>query len=523
MKKFCSLIGLMLLLSCSSNKEKEHVVFIYNQPNPITSLDPAFAKSQNNIWAINHLFDGLVTLDDSLNIVPAIAKSWEINNEFTKLIFHLRNDVYFHENKCFGQRRTRKVVASDVEYSLNRLIDPKVNSPGSWLFSDKQGEQPLFEVENDSTFIINLKQSFSPILKILTMQYCSIVPKEAIDFYQEDFRKKPVGTGPYQFKRWVEDQALFLKRNERYLIHPLSNIEFVKTTFIPDKQIAMFELLNGKIDFISGIESSYVNDLLDREGRLLPSLADKISYKKAPFLNMEYLGINMKDADGSILLDKNFRKAINYAVDKELMLKSLRNDVGTAANSGFIPAGLPSYNPKLKGYPYNHDLAVKFLRQSKYTGEEIIISTNTEYLDICTFVAKQWETIGIKVKIEVLESAILRDGMRKSMVPFFRGSWIADYPDGESFLCMFYSKNPAPPNYTRFENEAFDSLYETALKTSIETEKIELYQQMNEIIIEEAPVVFLFYDESTVFYDQSITNYQNNGLNLLNINFNIEQ
>ncbi len=524
LRKVYILIATLLVIiqiSCKEGESSNAKVFIYNQPNPITSLDPAFAKAQNNIWAINHLFDGLVALDDSLNVIPAIAKSWEVTNEGKTLKFYLRNDVYFHENECFGANKTRSVTAHDVKFSLDRLLDAKVNSPGSWLFTDKIGNLPIFEVQDDATFILNLKNAFMPILGILTMQYCSITCPEAIEYYGDDTRSHPVGTGPFMLKRWEENQALFLQRNDKYALPRTDNIEYIKTTFITDKQIAMYEMLQGKLDFISGLESSFVNELLTRDGQLKPDKQNKIQYNRTPYLNMEYLGINMQlAASHPFLSQKSFRQALNYAIDKELMLRSLRNSVGRPANSGFIPAGLPSHNDSLvQGYKYNQEKAQKLLAASKYDGSIITITTNNEYLDICTFVSKQWENIGIKSKIEVSESAVLRDGMRKSAIQMFRASWIADYPDGESFLCMFYSINPSPPNYTNFKNEQFDQLYERSLEESNPADRITLYQQMDKIIIEESPVIFLFYDESSVFYNRRIQGFTNNGLNLWNTGF----
>jgi len=181
-------------------------VFHYNQINPINSLDPAFAKSQNNIWATRHIFDGLVQLDENLNVIPSIAKSWKLSEDGLTYTFNLRDDVFFHANECF-KNKTRKVVAADFKYSLERLIDEEVNSPGSWLFTGKINEENPFEAINDTTFQIRLKEPFRPFLGILTMQYCSVVPYEAIEFYKKQFFSNPVGTGPFYFKRWIENQA----------------------------------------------------------------------------------------------------------------------------------------------------------------------------------------------------------------------------------------------------------------------------------------------------------------------------
>ncbi len=512
-------VTMITLLACGSKQVREHKVLRYNQPNHITSLDPAFAKSQNNIWSVLHIFDGLVELDDSLNVSPAIAKSWEISEDGLDYTFHLKEDVFFHENVCFG-KEGRKVLASDFEYSLTRLVDPKISSPGSWLFTDKIRADRPFEAVDDTTFVLHLSKPFIPMLGILTMQYCAVVPQECVEYYGSEFAQKPVGTGAFKFKKWIANQALFLNRNDNYFKGP-SRLEGIKTSFMADKKIAMLELLNGNIDFVNGLESSFINELLDKDGILLPEKEDQLKLSKSPYLNSEYLGINL-DACGpnSPLRIKEVRQAMNYAIDRKLMLTALRNNVGRPADSGFVPTGLPSHNKEaVPGYEYNLQKAKSLLADAGYPDgeglESIELYTNKDYLDITTFVARQLQKIGLEVTIEVLESAILRDGMRKGSIPFFRASWIADYPDAESFLCMYYSQNPAPPNYTRFSNPSFDDLYEQSIKEADVAKRYKLYHAMDRILVDEAPVIFLFYDEASRFHSPKLSGVSQNGLNLL--------
>lgn len=517
-----SLLWIVLLgwiaISCGADQQREHVVLRYNQPNHITSLDPAFAKSQNNMWGVLHLFDGLVALDESLNVVPAIAKSWDISEDGLTYTFHLRDDVLFHDKPCM-QHQDRKVTAQDFVYSFNRLLDPEVSSPGSWLFADRVDEHQPFSAKDQHTFVLRLRAPFLPMLGILTMQYCSVVPRSCVEA-SEDFGQNPVGTGAFQFKRWIANQALFLNRYDDYY-QGASDLEGIKTTFISDKKMAMLELLNGNTDFVSGLESSFVNEMLDKNGNLLAKHHDKLRLSKAPFLNMEYLGINLNACPkDSPLHDVRVRQAINYALDKQIMLTALRNNVGQPANSGFVPSGLPSHDPAaVPGYSYNLQIARELMAEAGYADNKEIpqveLYTNKDYVDITTFVARQLEKIGMDISIEVLESAILRDGMRKGTIPFFRASWIADYPDAESFHCMFYSKNPAPPNYTRYSNPEFDVLYDQAIKETDTDKRIALYQQMDRMIVADAPVVFLFYDEAARFHNVQLSNVSDNALNLL--------
>lgn len=520
----------IFLASCFAKKDQKNnklKVLHYNQHRGVSSLDPAFARSQANIWAVDHLFNGLVQLDEELNVQPAIAKSWDISEDGKAYTFHLRNDVYFHKNECFADSIGRKCTAVDFEYSFNRIISEEVSSPGSWIFKGKVDTIQPFKAINDSTFQLRLLEPFRPMLGILTMQYCCVVPKEAVDFYGKNFRANPVGTGPFKFKKWLENQSMFLIKNQNYFEslngEQLPFLDGVRISFIADRKTAYLELMNGKLDLISGLESSYVNELLTSDGDLQPSQAKRLQFLKSPYLNTEYLGINMKFKDNiSPLKKRKVRQALNFGFDRGQMLAALRNNVGKPANKGFVPKGLPAHNfSSFKGYHYNPNKALELLNEAGFpNGEgmpEIVLMTNKDYLDLCTFITRQWEDIGIKSKIELVESATLRSMMRKSQAPFFRGSWIADYPDGESFLTVFYGKNPAPPNYTHFRNSQFDLLYEQALKENVDSIRYDLYNKMDQILVEEAPVVFLFYDETAVFATKNISGLSRNAINLLSL------
>ena len=528
-KYFAFVFCIFFAANCGNDDAEKSIkkVFRYNQINAITSLDPAFARNQANMWAIESLFDCLVEVDDSLRIVPCLAKSWAISTNGLQYTFHLRNNVFFHDNACFDKGKGRKMVAADVVYSFNRIIDSiKVNSPGSWIFKERVAKTSPFNAPNDSTFVLNLDKPFRPMMGILTMQYCSIVPYEAIDFYQKDFRKNPVGTGAFRFKKWLENQGLFLMKNENFWDFDaqgtrLPYLDGVRVTFMTDRKTAYLEMMRGKLDFMSGIESSVANELLTTDGEMQPKHLGKLQLIKTPYLNTEYFGINMNFGSQNIspLSMRKVRQALNYGFDRQLMLKTLRNSMGKAASEGFTPRGLPSFSDKVVGYDFNPNKARRLLSEAGFPNGNnlptIKLMTNKDYLDLCTFVTRQWEDLGIKTSVDVMENATLRELMTKGSSPFFRASWLADYPDAESYYTVFYSKNGAPPNYTRFKNEQFDKLYEAAVRENDDAKRYAIYQQMDAILIEEAPVIFLFYDESSRFARANIKGLSRNAMNLL--------
>jgi len=219
---------------------------------------------------------------------------------------------------------------------------------------------------------------------------------------------------------------------------------------------------------------------------------------------------------------KLIRQAINYGFDREKMIKFLRNGIGTPAINGFIPKGLPSFNHQ-KGYTFQPEKARELIHQyttaTGVTSPEITITTNSNYLDICEFMQRELQNLGLQTKVDVIPPSTLRQGKSRGSLPVFRASWIADYPDAENYVSLFYSKNFAPngPNYTHFKNEVFDKLYEESIKEVVVAKRHQLYQKMDSIIIEEAPVVPLYYDEVIRFSQKNIKGLGINPIDMLHL------
>lgn len=518
-----------VLCSCTSeNRNAGKKVFRYNEAANIQSLDPAFAKDQAMIWVDVQLYNGLVQMDNELNIVPSIAKSWEVSNDGLEYTFHLRDDVYFHPHQLFKNGK-RRVVAEDFVFSLNRIVDTKTMSPGAVFFENVEqinGKYSFF-APNDSTFVVRLKQAFSPFLGILTMPYASVVPKEIVNHYKEDFRKHPIGTGPFKFKMWKENVKLVLVKNEDYfekdsLGKRLPYLDAVAISFIVDKQSVFLEFVKGNIDFISGIDPNYKDEILTRSGKLQPKYKDKINLITQPYLNTEYLGFKMDVNDEkNPLKDKRVRQAINYGFSREKMIKYMRNNIGYPGEYGIIPVGLAGFDSTVNSYEYNPEKSKRLLAEAGYPNgegmQEITLSTTATYLDLCKYIQQQLGLLGIKVKIDVNPPAALREHIAQGKTQWFRGSWIADYPDAENYLSLFYSKNHCPKgsNYTHFSSKEFDKLYEKAILETDSEKRIALYKKMNDIIIEESPIVVLYYDQVLRFVQKNISGFESNPLNLL--------
>ncbi len=529
-----SLITLVIVWSCSGDfNETFKTVFKYNEAANITSLDPAFARDQSLIWADNQLFNGLVQLNDKLEILPSVAASWDISADALTYTFHLRRDVLFHESPAFKDNKTRRVVASDFVYSFKRITNPKVASPGAWIFNNVWSSDGnyAFEAPDDSTFRITLKQPFPPFLRLLSMQYCSVVPKEAIEYFGSSFRSNPVGTGPFYLKLWKEGVKMVFLKNPRYFEFEnnqrLPYLDAVAITFVADKQSAFLEFMKGKLDFMSGIDPSYKDEVLTREGKLKPKYENRLRLVTLPYLNTEYLGFmvdpSREATKGNPLLDRRVRQAINYAFDRGKMIRFLRNNIGTPGFYGITPCGLPSFDSTHIYYSYDPEKARKLLSAAGYPRgiglPAITLTSTSDYLDICKYIQFQVAEIGIEMKIETSPPAAVKEMKAQGKLAFFRASWIADYPDAENYLSLFYSRNfcPQGPNYTHFSNKAFDGLYEKSLSEVNDSLRYHYYRQMEEIMMNEAPVVVLYYDQVLRFVGKNVSGIGINPMNLLTL------
>lgn len=530
-------------ISCGKKQVKDEqdpydgkTVFHYNESAGITSLDPAFARDQANVWAVNQIFNGLVQMNNKLEVQPCIAKRWELSEDGKTYTFYLRDDVYFHDHDLFPDGKGRKVVASDFVNSFFRITDPEVASPGAWIFNniDKTLSSSYlgFVAENDTTLKIFLQQPFPPFLGLLTMQYCSVVPYEIVDHYGKDFRINPIGTGPFLFKEWKEGVKLVMHKNPNYFEmdgeQRLPYLDAVTVSFIYDKQSEFIEFLKGNIDFISGIDGrgSYKDAILTKSGQLTSKYAKDFMLLSEPYLNTEYIGILMDDdldhVKNSELRKRAVRQAINYGFDRKKMMTYLRNNAGIPATAGIIPYGMPSFDSSIvKGYTYNPEKARRLLADAGFMNgkdmPEIVLNTVDKRRDIFEFIQQQLSEIGIKARIEVNPAATHRQMIAKSAVNMFWASWIADYPDAENYLALFYSKNyaPAGPNTTHFKSLEYDKLYEQSQKVVEDSTRFKLYHQMEKIIVEEAPIVPLYYDKVIRMHQKSVTDLGSNPMNLL--------
>jgi oligopeptide transport system substrate-binding protein len=532
-----------LIVQCGQPKDNEDdlkgkKIFRYNESAGITTLDPALVRRFEDFLAIEQLFNGLVTLDESMKLSPALAHSWEISPDGKVYTFYLRTDVLFNNHELFEADSERKFTAKDAAFSFFRIIDPVTASPGKYIFDnlafDASSGFKGIEAVNDSILKIYLKEPQPSFIYQLSLPYCVVVPSKIVDYYGNNFGQNPLGTGPFYVKKWKMDSKLVLLKNEDYFEkdsegNPLPYIDAVAVTFINDPHIEFLQLKSGKLDMISGFNDNDKDELLDHDGNLQNSLKEQFYLQKTPWLNTDYIGILMDESffakSSNPLAEKKIRQAIAHCLDKYKLVKYTRNGVGKPANYGFVPLGMPGFDDiKIDGIKYDIEAAQKLLVEAGFPqgkGLPVIKLTAAEsYKSLCEFIQTSCAEIGIKIEIVVVTAAVLNQHIAQFEAPFYRKSWIADFPDAINYFQLFYSGNFYPENgsnYTHFKNEAFDNYYELSLKENNDSIRYTYYKEMQIILNDELPVIPLFYAETLRFVNNRVTGLQSNALNMLSL------
>ncbi len=516
------------------DKKSPQQIFHYNEDVSVTTLDPAFVRSQSENWIVSQIFNGLIDLDAQLQPVPALAKSWEISTDLLTYTFHLRSDVNF----CFvdkqGKVTTRKMVASDVAYSLSRIADPATSSPGAWIFVGKIDSQlnRVFIAPNDSTFVLKLVSPAASLLGLLSTNFGYVVPKEYARLDKSYLARNPVGTGPFYVRRWEDEIKLVMRKNPHYHEKdtqgvPLPYLDAINVTFVKNKQTAFMQFAAGSYDFFNGLEGSFKDELLTDQAMLKPKYAQKMKAIITPFLNTEYVGCYLGEYPGKTnwLKDVHLRRALFYAVDKQKLVRFFRNGLGDAGDWGVVPPILNVHEKEaITEANAAWQKALAEYQQSGYAKQnnkpEIVLSTTADYLDMMVYLQETWGRLGVKIKVDIQTGGMLRQLRNEGKLMLFRGSWIADYPDAENFLACYYAPylSPMGPNYTHFEDAQFDTLYrlieagESGQKASLRKQYI---QQANQILIDQAPVIPLYYDKSIRLIQPWVQGLENDAANRL--------
>ena len=498
----CFLIATCCFLfaaSCSSQNRIQGYIYYRLNTNP-TTLDPALIVDVTGGSLAAKLFNGLVRIGDNLEIRPDIAESWKISSDGLHYTFSLKRGVTFSNN--------RSVQAADFKYSFERILNTESMSPNTWVFEKILGADDFMRgrardvkgirVQDDHTLSIRLKQPFSPFLSLMTMTAAYVVPREEVERWGADFSSHPTGTGPFILKEWLPNREVQFEKRDDYFDTP-ARVSGIIYRIIPEDLTAVTEFEIGNIDVLTIPSSEYARYRNDKKRNSFISTLNG--------LNTYYLGFNCSRAPFN---NPNLRKAIFLGIDREKILNTIYEKRGRMAE-GPVPDVLRKWDE-----PAHHVVDVQkakeVIQQEGFSGITLNFYTTAdqEVVDIAEVIQSYIRELGIQVRIKQLEWSAYKEAINQGEPDMFYLGWWADYPDPENFLFpLFHSSNHGPAgNRTRYTNAVVDSLMEKAETVLDEKKRWQLYKTAEDIIVSDAPWVFLWHKTDFTVRQPWISRYK---------------
>jgi peptide/nickel transport system substrate-binding protein/oligopeptide transport system substrate-binding protein len=466
-------------------------------------LDVHKATDGTSARVIYCIFENLVMNSlDGLKIEPLLAESWSSSDDGLTWTFKLRPGVYFHKETEGGKSTAnggREVTAEDWKWTFERMI--RDNSPRAYFIDCIAGYNEMFEGKADEwsgikavdkyTLEFTLKEPFAPFLTVLTYNAFGVLPKEDVEKWGADFDFHPVGSGPFTFEEWVQDQRVTLKKNPNYWGkdengNQLPYLDGWELVVIPDSTVAWEEFKKGNIDIMRDVPDNLVSDARVMLGE---------NMLEGPQPGIYYYGFSMgKEPFKS---NKTLRHALNYAVDRERISNLVLEGLWYPAN-GILPPSMPGYNPDLKGYTYDPEKAKQLLEEAGYKdGFEttLQVNQNVRHKAIAEAVQAQVAELGIKLNIHIVDWGVHLDTVDRGEPEMFRMGWTVDYLDPDNFLYVnLHSGNfGAKGNHSYYSNLEADKLMEEGRVETDTDKRMEIYKKVEQIVVEDAPWIFLFY------------------------------
>lgn len=456
---------------------------------PVTSLDPHNYRSGIDWILDTQLFDTLVTRDAEMIIRPLLAESWE-NLSPTVWRFHLRQDVTFHNGDAF--------TAEAVKINFERLIDPDKPTRGGFYLAALAS----VEVVDEYTVDLTTKVPTPAFLNYLAQASVAIISPAALEQYGDEVTLHPVGTGPFRFVEWIPGTRLVLVKNEAYFLGS-PKLDKVVCKAIPEDAARVMALLSGDVDVIQFPPIEYIQ-----------TLTDNPKYEVLSEVGMRVVGIWF-NVERYPFTDILVRKALNHAVDKDMIVDELLAGVATKA-TGVLPPGVwgaLSYDP----YPYNPEKATELLRQAGWTdsdgdgivdkdGEPLRVTLATcvgkYYKDseIATVVQAQLRQVGVDVRVEIWEWGAYLSHLKAHEQQFHIQGWGASPDADEPLRSNFYCGKPW--NVMGYCNAQVDTLMDKGLQTMDSEERMGYYHEAQHIIIDDA-VWIVLYNEPKLYATQN--------------------
>ncbi|HXC04145.1 MAG TPA: ABC transporter substrate-binding protein [Bacteroidia bacterium] len=556
--------SILILSSCSGNKPKDVKAepveragkggrvyggfFRFGMTEDYQTLYPLKITDAPSAHIASQVYEGLVKFNTSdLSLIPGLAEKWELSADGTVYTFHLKKGVKFQDDACFTGGKGRELKASDIKYSLTLLCtqDAENNSAFDGILKDRlvgandyydasKNGTPSKEIEgikviDDYTISLQLVRPNSSFLYCLANPGAYAVAKEAVEKYGV---KMKVGCGPFRVASEPKPgEKILLVRNENYygtdsLGNKLPFLDSIEVTFFDTKANELAEFQNGKLHFIWGLPSESIKDMVESQISDFNKNPPKYILDRSPEMSTQYYTFNSTKEPFNKL---KVRQAFSYALNREGIVENvLRGEAFGPGLNGICPPSFKGYDiSKVEGYKFDPAKAKKLLAEAGYPGGKgfpvVKLKLNSggqRNENVVIEVQKQMhDVLGVNVDFDIVSYKQRLEDESMGNGDIFRSAWIADYPSPENFLWLFHGKSvpsdihaPSYPNASRYKNPAFDKLFEAGVAAKTQEEAYRDFLEAEKIMIADAPILILWYDENWRLIKSNVHNFYGNAM-----------
>lgn len=526
-------------------------VFKINESEYIKTLFPHNIIDVVSQRVASQIYEGLFKFDPSdLSIKKSLIEDYTIDSSGTIYTFKLKKGVLFHNDPCFTGGKGRQLTSADVKFCFTLLCTQQANNQGFSVFKDilkgandyyaasAGGKVPSKELEgikiiDDFNFQLLLTKPSSVFMFKLAMPFTYIFPREAYEKYGLEMRTKAIGTGPFMLQNIDDDISIILKKNDNYYNkdefgNKLPFLDAVDIRFLRDKKTELFEFKKGNFSMIYRLPTEYIIEILEETGSNENGEYSQYELQRKPEMSTLFLSFLNT---GELFKNRNLRKAFSFAIDREKILEYVLNGEGYAPGfHGITPPSFSNYPiDSIRGYTLNLDSAKYYLSKAGYPNgkgfPEIVLqlaSDGDRKSNVAIEVQKQLkENLNVNMKLEIIPNSTLIENMIGGKTNFYFTGWGADFPSPENFLALFYGKDvptgpntKSAPNFPRYKNPAFDRLYEEALLAKSVEEANRKFLKAEQLLMSDAPIIVLWYDEGYRLVQSYIKNFPNNPMQI---------
>jgi len=523
--------------------------FTFMSPEKISVLIPAYVGDIYNSRLTSQIYDPLMVYDPNTEkVVPGVAESFTKSADSKIYTFKIRKGIEFHEDDCFG-KKSRELTADDVKYTLDMACSGlEKNNVGhifklrivgaNEFFEQTKGKSeipsagvPGIKVIDDYTLEITLLNPSPEFEVILTNPNLGIVSKKAFKYYGKNIEKHAVGSGPFMLES-MSSEKVRLKRNPNYwqkdeFGNQLPFLDAVVINQAKNKKSEMLAFRKGEIDLVLEIPVENIENILGslQEAQEGKNIKHKVDGEAS--MSMSYVAMANESEAFS---DMRVRQAFNLAIDRNAIIETWLEGEGWPAEHGFVPEMLNYDNTAVKGHSYNVEKAQSLMREAGHANGQnfpaldfyVNSKEGSGAYKMCLAIKQQLkENLNVDLNIKLCTLDERMQAIASGEAKIWRAGWVADYPTPENFLGLFYGGNVGESisqmNPFKYRSDNFDELFEAAGREEDPEKRERLYQQCDQMVIDEAVVIPILTDDHVVMINARVRNFKASPLESLNL------